>query len=107
MAFESSLGVIRLVFLLPLLIQLSRSAPITRHMQRNLLQHQASAQKRQGGIFSVLGVGPLTDNTVQARLEIRELENHKDQWNVFLLGLRRLQGVRQDEKTSYYQIAGT
>lgn len=43
---------------------------------------------------------------VQPRLEIRQLQQNADQWNIFLLGLRRFQQTDQDDMTSYYQIAG-
>lgn len=62
--------------------------------------------KRQGGVFSVLGVAGLGDGTPHPRLEIRQLEKNPDQWNIYLLGLRRLQNITQSDKLSYYQIAG-
>ncbi|KAF9732976.1 hypothetical protein PMIN03_009918 [Paraphaeosphaeria minitans] len=63
--------------------------------------------RRQDGIFSVLGIAGLGDSTIYPRLEIRDLEkNHPDQWNVFLLGLQRFQAIDQDDKLSYFQIAG-
>jgi hypothetical protein len=64
--------------------------------------------RQQGGIFSILGVAGLDDQnrTVHPRLEIRELEKHTTQWNVLLLGLQRFQNVSQDDKLSYFQIAG-
>ena len=63
--------------------------------------------RRQDGIFSVLGISGLGVSTIQPRLEIRDLERyHPDQWNVFLLGLQRFQSVSQDDKLSYFQIAG-
>jgi tyrosinase len=34
------------------------------------------------------------------------LERNKDQFNVYLLGLQRLQNIAQNDKFSYYQIAG-
>ncbi|OCK82998.1 Di-copper centre-containing protein [Lepidopterella palustris CBS 459.81] len=40
------------------------------------------------------------------RLEIRQLEQNADQWNVYLLGLNRFQQMTQSDKLSYYQIAG-
>ncbi|OAG11374.1 Di-copper centre-containing protein [Paraphaeosphaeria sporulosa] len=63
--------------------------------------------RRQDGIFSVLGIAGLGDSTIYPRLEIRDLEkNHPDQWNIFLLGLQRFQAISQDDKLSYFQIAG-
>lgn len=63
--------------------------------------------RRQDGIFSVLGIAGLGDTTIHPRLEIRDLEkNYPDQWNIFLLGLQRFQAIDQDDKLSYFQIAG-
>jgi hypothetical protein len=67
----------------------------------------SSLLQRRDGIFSVLGVAGLGDSTVYPRLEIRDLKkNHPDQWNLFLLGLQRFQAINQDDKLSYFQIAG-
>lgn len=63
--------------------------------------------RRQNGIFSVLGIAGLVDSPPQPRREIRDLQhNHPDEWNVFLLGLQRFQSISQDDKLSYFQIAG-
>ena len=43
---------------------------------------------------------------VQPRFEIRELAQNQDQWNVFLLGLKRMQEVEIRDPTGYYAIAG-
>ncbi len=41
------------------------------------------------------------------RREVLELQfNHPDQWNMYMLALERLQSVDQNEKLSWYQIAG-
>jgi tyrosinase len=56
---------------------------------------------------SVLGIRRFEGDTVQARLELRELERKPDQFNVFLLGLQRFQNVSQDDQFSYFSIAGT
>lgn len=42
----------------------------------------------------------------QPRLEIRQLEKNADQWNLYLLGMRRFMSTNETEKLSYYQIAG-
>jgi tyrosinase len=55
---------------------------------------------------SVLGIRGLGSDTIHPRLEIRELERRPDEFNVFLLGLRRFQRVSQDNKLSYFQVAG-
>ena len=56
--------------------------------------------------FAILGVGAVGDGIVHPRLEVRKLEQNADQWNVFLLGLRRFMDVNQSDPLSYYQISG-
>jgi tyrosinase len=43
---------------------------------------------------------------LQPRLEIRELEKDVDQWNLFLLGFKRLKEVNSTDHFSYYRLAG-
>jgi hypothetical protein len=62
--------------------------------------------KPRASVYPVLGVRGLGVDTTQPRLEIRELERNKDQFNVYLLGLRQLQNISQDDSLSYYQVAG-
>ena len=81
--------------------------PITFDTRRPITEDIPTRHKRQGGFFAVLGVAGLTNGTSYPRLEIRDLEkNHPDQWNIYLLGLRRFQMVDQSDKLSYYQISG-
>lgn len=51
------------------------------------------------GSFAITGV---QNAGVQPRLEIRELAERPDMFNVFLLGLARYQAMPQDEHLSYY-----
>ena len=62
--------------------------------------------RQTNSIHPIFGVRGLGVDTVHPRLEIRELERNKDQLNVYLLGLQRLQSIGQYDKFSYYQIAG-
>ncbi|PVI00116.1 Di-copper centre-containing protein [Periconia macrospinosa] len=64
--------------------------------------------RQYSGVFSVLGIAGLEeqDGTAYPRLEIRELEKRKTQWNVFILGLQRFQNASQSDTLSYFQIAG-
>jgi hypothetical protein len=57
-------------------------------------------------ILPVLGLPGLGITTVYPRLEIRELQRSPDQFNVYLIGLRGFQNTSQDDKLSYFQIAG-
>jgi tyrosinase len=63
---------------------------------------------RQLGSFGITGVqsGRGSNGSIPTRKEIRELQQDADQWNLYLLGLERFQGVDQSQLLSYYQIAG-
>ena len=58
--------------------------------------------------YQITGVqsGRGNDGAPPFRLEIRELEKNADQWNLYLIGLRRMMDMNNREKTSYYQLAG-
>ncbi|KAF2877846.1 hypothetical protein BDV95DRAFT_479733 [Massariosphaeria phaeospora] len=84
----------------------SACTPVGRGSLEHDVEDLLAINKRQGGVFSVLGVVGLGDKTVHPRLEIRELEKNADQWNVYLLGMYRFQNMNQGNKLSYYQIAG-
>lgn len=43
---------------------------------------------------------------MQPRLELRDLEKDAELWNMFLLSMARFQAMDQNQKISYYQIAG-
>jgi tyrosinase len=104
----SSRGYTPTIFLLIslILLQLSTGSPIT-PIRRHIAQDLPSLARRQdGGFFSVLGVAGVGGDSSYPRLEIRELEKNTDQWNLYLLSLRRLQNVAQSDKLSYYQVAG-
>ncbi|WPH00294.1 Di-copper centre-containing protein [Acrodontium crateriforme] len=59
--------------------------------------------RRQSSFVPITGI---TNLEMQPRLEIRQLEQNEDQWNLYILGLAKFQATNQSEKTSYYQIAG-
>jgi tyrosinase len=59
-----------------------------------------------GTVFPILGIGGAGKKMAYPRLEIRELERSRDQFNLYLLGLQRFQGVSQDDEFSYFRIAG-
>jgi tyrosinase len=105
MAGVGFLGAPRLLLLFIFLLSLSHCSPVTSDIRR-ISQESPPRGKRQGGYFSVLGVAGLGGSSLHPRLEIRELEKNADQWNIYLLGLRRLQSVDQGDKLSYYQVAG-
>lgn len=77
-------------------------------------------QKRQGGgigpFIAISGVcstgvqwwGDCNPNGRQSspRLEIRQLRNNADQWNLYLLGMERFMAKDKGDTLGYYQIAG-
>ncbi|KAK4116618.1 Monophenol monooxygenase [Canariomyces notabilis] len=61
------------------------------------------------GNIAVTGVStsPGPNGSVPVRRELRDLErNYPDQFNLYILGLKNLEGQDQSRLTSYYQIAG-
>jgi tyrosinase len=53
--------------------------------------------------FSVVGI---QGTGVHPRQELRELEKDTETWNMFLQAFARFQAMDQDEKISYFQVAG-
>ena len=60
-------------------------------------------RRRQNPTVAITGIHGFG---IQPRLEVRQLEQNTDQWNIFMLGLARFQATNQSDQTSYYQIAG-
>ncbi|ORY13227.1 common central domain of tyrosinase-domain-containing protein [Clohesyomyces aquaticus] len=107
MAPKGFFGHLRLLVSITLQLQLSLGSPIGPAQRRQALEEIGGLKTRQdGAFFSVLGVGALGDGSTHPRLEIRQMEQDTDQWNVYLLGLQRFQGMSQSDRMSYYQIAG-
>ena len=63
---------------------------------------------RRDSTYQITGVqlGRGSNGSVPFRLEVRTLQKRTDQWNLYLIGLRRLMDMDQNEKLSFYQIAG-
>ncbi|KAF1920346.1 common central domain of tyrosinase-domain-containing protein [Ampelomyces quisqualis] len=93
-----------------------RHAEIKAHLDRAA----EALQKRQGG-----GIGPYIATSgvcstgtqwwgdcnpkgrqSYPRLEIRQLKNNADQWNLYLLGMERFMAKDKGDTLSFYQIAG-
>lgn len=85
------------------LLNLCVSVSASPVLQHELIDQGPQLRRRQNPTVSVTGI---TAFGVQPRLEIRQLEQNTDQWNIFLLGLARFQQTDQSNLTSYYQIAG-
>ena len=86
-------------------VNLSSSAPNPEMLTK---RERVQAMARQLGTYGITGVtsGRGSDGSVPFRLEIRQLQQNADQWNLYLLGLSRLQAVPQDQLLSWYQISG-
>jgi tyrosinase len=67
--------------------------------------NQNAPQRRQNA--APIAVTGLAGQSIQPRLEIRELQQNADMWNVYLLGLTRLQQVDQNDFLSHFQLAGS
>ena len=78
------------------LISSIAASPIELHLPKVL-------EARQDGSLPVVGV---TSGGVQPRLELRELEKQHEQFTLFIIALTRFQAVDQNDRESYYQIAG-
>lgn len=60
--------------------------------------------ERQSGntFFAITGA----TGSVSPRLEIRDMANNADQFNMFVLAIQRFQSKAQDGKLSWYQVSG-
>lgn len=67
-------------------------------------KHGAAAhvEKRQ----SSTAITGAPDGTTQPRLEIRQLEQNADQWNLFMLAMQAFQNTNHNDVMSWYQLAG-
>ncbi|KAF2184778.1 Di-copper centre-containing protein [Zopfia rhizophila CBS 207.26] len=59
--------------------------------------------RQDGSFYAITGVNT---GTVEPRLEIRELKQQPEAWNLFLLALQRFKAMDQSDKISFFQIAG-
>ena len=86
-----------------LLLRLSLHAVASPLLRHEVEEVGEPLRRRQDPTVAITGINAYG---VQPRLEIRQLEQNVDQWNIFLLGLVRFQLTDQSNMTSYYQIAG-
>jgi tyrosinase len=70
-------------------------------MAAHLESVQSELHKRANNI-AITGV----TGTIAPRLEIRQLRNNGDQWNLYLLGMQRFMNKPKNDRLSYYAIAG-
>jgi len=80
-------------------LRLSTTYAIPTSSNDDLLKRQAPSAP-----YPVNGV---RNGEINPRYELRDLQNqHPEQFNVFLLGLKRLQAADQNDMLSYFQVAG-
>lgn len=93
-----------LAFLLPALCEQVLASSLHDHQVEELAA-VIELQSRQAGsgTFPITGI---QNAGVQPRLEIRQMQQNSDMWNLFMLGLARFMQTDRSDKFSYYQIAG-
>ncbi|KAJ8112746.1 hypothetical protein OPT61_g4959 [Boeremia exigua] len=112
MAAFTFVRALQVLLVVGLLCSTTHSKIVRAHKRRHAvvnLHHTHPHIRRQdssNGIYPVLGVLGHGLNSTAPRLEIRELQRNPDLFNVYLLGLQRWQSTSQDNKFSYFQVAG-
>lgn len=106
MAAISVLRALLLLFVVGVFVSSAQSKIVRAHRRRHVVTTIHSHVRRQDDVYPVLGVPGQGVNTTAPRLEIRELQRDPDLFNVYLLGLQRWQNTSQDDKFSYFQVAG-
>jgi hypothetical protein len=109
MAFNTLLRTVQLLFVVGLLCSSAQSRIVVGHRRHHDVTNVYTLSRRQNttaAFYPVLGIAGLGVDTTQPRLEIRELQRNPDLFNLYLLGLQRWQSTNQDDKLSYFQVAG-
>ena len=108
--FSPAASLLLLAFVAFLQLVAPAAVPLLNHQIEEFTRHDDAVHplnRRQNtnssGFTIVTGI---QNTSPQPRLEIRQLEKNADQWNIYLLGMRRFMRTNQTEKLSYYQIAG-
>lgn len=91
-----------LAYLALLLTSVSAIPAVFENDFQALDEQWSDVEKRQNTIYPITGAG----TQQRLRLEIRTLQTKKNQWNLFLIALRRFHDLPQSDKLSYYQISG-
>ncbi|KAK8139858.1 hypothetical protein PG984_000981 [Apiospora sp. TS-2023a] len=63
-------------------------------------------QKRQAAQPAITTGAPRVNGTIPLRMEIRQLEQHHEQWSLYILALDWMQFTSQDDPYSWYRMAG-
>ncbi|KAF2083347.1 Di-copper centre-containing protein [Saccharata proteae CBS 121410] len=74
------------------------------HTVEDISQPAPLRPRQDSSYFAITGI--TDDGAIHPRLEIRDLQANADQWNMYLLGLQRLQSVDESDKLSWYGIMG-
>jgi tyrosinase len=106
MASRSILKAFQLLLIVGVLCSSTQSKIVRAHRRRHVVTSIHQHIRRQDDIYPVLGIPGQGVNSTAPRLEIRELQRNPDLFNVYLLGLQRWQNSSQDDKFSYFQVAG-
>lgn len=106
MANFTFVRVVRLLLVVSLLCSSTQSKIVRAHRRKNAVTNLHNHTRRQDDIYPVLGVRGQGLNNTAPRLEIRELQRNPDLFNLYLLGLQRWQNSSQEDKFSYFQVAG-
>lgn len=87
------------------IVPVAVTSPLMKHQVEELLE-DSLLQPRQNDGNGTVAITGIQAFGIQPRLEIRQLQRNADQWNLYMLGLTRMMAVDQDDRLSYYQIAG-
>lgn len=78
--------------------------PLLDHTVENLRpQRMVEPRQAQASTVAITGI---TGFGIQPRIEIRQMEEDVDLFNIYILGLVHMMAVNQTDELSYYQIAG-
>ncbi|KAI9808406.1 MAG: hypothetical protein M1826_004170 [Phylliscum demangeonii] len=94
-----------LATLLTLFLNATHANHAPHHPSLMTRSQRVQAMRRQvGGTYAIVGIG--ASNAPRVRRELRDLQQDTDLWNLYLIGLNRLQATPQNQLLSWYQISG-
>ena len=109
MSVNMSNSILRMVILASFCFSISHASTINSNRRRFELDERIASERRQANAtarYPVQGIKGHGNTAIHPRLEIRELERNPDQFNVYLLGMQRFQSVDQNDRLSYFRVAG-
>lgn len=117
-AYSKPLGLLPMLFALLVFVQAAvalhpaHSSPeamnahlveTKRELERELDARQVQSSWLRGNFLQIQGVNR---NSPAERMEIRDLYNNEEAWNLYILGMDVFMRKRKTDKVGYYQIAG-